>query len=193
MNRRALAGAAFLCLASCAGGCGTGLPTSEDRAAAYHHNNLGVALMDHGSQKEAIEEFSAALARWDGYVTARVNLGIALHYSGDHLGAARAFEAALRADPGDPRAHYVLGLLHYYQTARYDKATTQFELVARLDPHDTWTQFYLGLSLSRSGRAAETIEPLQRAADLSPGHQAALYQLSLALRSLGRTDQATVA
>ena len=188
-----MAGAAFLCLAACAGRCGTGMPASGDRDAAYHHNNLGVALMDHGSQKEAIEEFSAALARWDGCVTARVNLGIALHYSGDHLGAARAFEAALRADPEDPRAHYVLGLLHYYQTARYDEAAKQFEVVARFDPHDARTQFYLGLSLSRSGRAAEAIGPLQRAADLSPGHQAALYQLSLALRSLGRTDQANVA
>jgi Flp pilus assembly protein TadD len=170
--------------------CAPHPPTPAQATAARHHNNLGVALLDHGDQEEAVSEFRAALAAWDGSVTARVNLGIALYYGNDHPGAAEALEAALRSVPEEPRAHYMLGLLNYYHTARYDEAVRHFEEVARLDSTDPWTRFYLGLSLSRSGRAGEAVPQLRRAAGLDPGHQAAIYQLSLALRGQGLTREA---
>mgnify|MGYP001590434157 CR=1 FL=1 len=106
MTWRSTPCAAFLCLASIACGTGTPQPPPAQMAAARHHNNLGVALMDHGNQKEAITEFRAALAGWEGYVTARVNLGIVLYYSNDHGGAAEALAAALGAAPDEPQVPF---------------------------------------------------------------------------------------
>jgi Flp pilus assembly protein TadD len=161
-----------------------------DAAALLRRNNLGVALMDHAKYAEAAEEFRAALALWEGYVTARVNLGIALHYDRRDDEAARQLEAALAAAPGDPRAHYVLGLHHAYTTARHEEAVRRFQAVAGADPDDAWTRFYLGLSLMKTGRFDEAAAALRKAVELTPGHLAARYHLSLALRRSGREEEA---
>jgi Flp pilus assembly protein TadD len=177
-------------------GCSKGKPSppapprAVDLTAVYRHNNLGVALMDHGDYAEAAKEFRAALKLWSSGVTARVNLGIALFYDKKHDAAQKELEAALRLQPDHPNAHYVLGLLFYYSKARHDQAAQHFAAVAETDPHDAWTHYYLGLSLMRTNRHQAAAAALRRAVQIEPGNVAFRYQLSLALRRSGQTHEA---
>lgn len=165
-------------------------PSRETQLASGRHNNLGVALMDHGHYEDAAKEFEAALAVDASSATARVNLGIAHYYAGRQDDAGAAFEEALARDPQNIRAHYMLGLMHQYHTARHERASEHFAAVAQADPADPWTQFYLGLSLARGQRHDQAAAALERAVGIEPGNQAALYQLSLALRAAGRDGDA---
>jgi Flp pilus assembly protein TadD len=59
-----------------------------------------------------------------------------------------------------------------------------------LDPDLYEARVTLGRTLVARGRAAEAVEHLKRAAALAPGNPEPHYQLSLAYRRLGRSEEA---
>src|SRR5688572_20214018 len=77
------------------------------------HFRLGVALLDAGSTKEAIEALAVAVkldpARTDTYLA----LGNAYLAQEDRRSAFLAFNEAVLNDPNNPAALYNLGVLHY--------------------------------------------------------------------------------
>lgn len=98
--------AAVVIIAALAASCA---PSRETQLSAGRHNNLGVALMDHGHFEDATKEFDEALALHEGLLPARVNLGIARYYEGNYDEAESAFNEAIARDPVNIRAHYMLG------------------------------------------------------------------------------------
>ena len=79
-------------------------------AAAYMHNNLGVAYMKKNMQGEAAAEFQRAFGVVPGYVQPYVNLGSMLMSEGRHAEALEVLRRGLAASPSDERLRSQLGL-----------------------------------------------------------------------------------
>lgn len=66
----------------------------------------------------------------------------------------------------DADAQYQLGLI-YAGRRDWEQAEARFRRAAEIDPEDADYQFHLGRALHELGKAAESIDPLERAAKLN--------------------------
>ena len=80
------------------------------RAAAYMHNNLGVAYMRKNMVDEAAREFERAVGIVPGYVQPYLNLGSMLMSTGRYADAAQVFRRGLAASPTDEGLRTQLGV-----------------------------------------------------------------------------------
>jgi tetratricopeptide (TPR) repeat protein len=103
--------------------------------------------------------------------------------------AQQEFEEELKINPGDALSEYELGELSR-RARRWDDAIQEFAASAKSDPTLADALIGLGKSLLSAGRAPEAVAPLDRALSLEPDNLAAHYELSLAYRRLGRTENA---
>jgi tetratricopeptide (TPR) repeat protein len=109
------------------------------------------------------------------------------------LSIGRAQEAQRHLQRGldesdDPKVADLLGQAYYLQGA-FDNAEQCWRLALQWDPGRFGTWWRLGKLELQRGRAAEAIEPLLRSAALEPEAVGPLYSLSLAYRSLGRSEE----
>ncbi|HEV2492530.1 MAG TPA: tetratricopeptide repeat protein [Terriglobia bacterium] len=103
--------------------------------------------------------------------------------------AQQEFEEELKINPSDALSEYELGELAR-RARRWDDAIQHFAASAKFDPTLADALIGLGKSLLSAGRAPEAVTPLDRALSLEPDNLAAHYELSLAYRRLGRTENA---
>jgi tetratricopeptide (TPR) repeat protein len=106
------------------------------------------------------------------------------------------FEQELEVAPGDPLASLHLGMA-LMEARRAAEALPHLEAAARAEAPPPHAFYYLGRARVALDRAAEAIEPLRRALAMAEAggatdaHFGAIhYQLGLASRKLGRTEDA---
>jgi tetratricopeptide (TPR) repeat protein len=177
-----------------------------DRVGA--HEALGIAQIETGQLKEAVENFSAALAKRPDDPDLHYYLG---HASGllskssidtllaMHPDSARAHQAlaenyfvlrqmpqaekeyleALRLRPDLPSLHLELGQV-YADSAQWPKAESEFRAEAKLRPGSAEAAYRLGATLLQQGNSRDALIELKRANELKPEMPETLYSLGKA-------------
>ena len=164
-------------------------PIAADDVAA---NNRGVALMGRFEYEAAREAFADLIERRPEWVGARINLAIATlnrQEAGDEQAALALIDEVLAVEPRNLRAHYVAGLLSLYR-GETGAGRVHFEAVAAGDPDDAYAAYYVAQSLLQTGDVEATLPWYERAIERDPYLRSAYYGAALALRRLGRTDEA---
>jgi tetratricopeptide (TPR) repeat protein len=137
------------------------------------------------------ERFDSAAAHCRAALSvagARRELGRALVGLHDSTAIAE-LAAAIRDNPTDPEAHYYLGVA-LVQNDRPTDAAQSLERSRQLDPNFWGTWFYLGKVNLKLNHADASIPLLQKAAELKPDAPTVFYELGLALKAAGRSDDA---
>lgn len=125
--------------------------------------NLGAALAAAGDFDAAIEEDTRALQAAPNKTAVRSNLALAYYKKGDMAHAHAEFEAVHAARPSDVKTAVLLG----YTDVKLDKQADAAALLAPLEPgheSDMDFQYVLGLALVDSGKEAEGLPRLEKAA-----------------------------
>lgn len=124
-------------------------------------------------------------------VALKLSYGLRLHKAGLLAGAEGAYREALEADPGNAEARYLMGSLTL-QAGRPDEAVDHLSRAAA-DGGGADCLARLGEALAAAGRNAEACVAYERAIALKPDYAAAHNNLGVALKHLGRTDDAVAA
>jgi tetratricopeptide (TPR) repeat protein len=154
-------------------------------------NNRGLALMgqfDFDAAAAAFDSLRTQASEWPG---ARLNHAIALvnRQGPEDVNQAEAELRALLDVPGvDRRARYVLALMLAHE-GRDDEARPLLERAAREDPPDGFAAYFAAQQLLSSA-PADALVWYQQAVNREPLLRSAYYGAFLALRRMGREDDA---
>jgi len=154
--------------------------------------NLGMVLLEAGAFEEAARQLDRGIellgqtadAAYPRYLRAKVYTE-----QSDVEKAAAQLKQAVGLRPDFAEAWSDLGEAR--KTLLDDAgALAAFERAVAISPEDAVAQTRLGLEYLHQGQAHVAVEHLQIAARLDPGNQTTLYDLQLALREDGYTEQA---
>ncbi len=125
----------------------------------------------------------------------RAHLGLGKTYFNltDYPRAEEALRAALQLAPEEPGALATLGRLKLENAVSDPELQAARDLlrrVLRADSGDPEAWYDLGRAALKQAKAAQAVEFLQRALQLSPQHPGAALQLSRALRAVGKSREA---
>ena len=152
---------------------------------------LGRALYGAGDFAGAARAFRVAVRLEPESVPAAFFLATALERSGDAEGALAAYRELVARRPGAHEGHMGLGVLLVKRGgAGVEEGMKALARALEINPDLYEARITLGRTLVARGRAAEAVEHLKRAAALAPDNPEPHYQLSLAYRRLGRTQEA---
>jgi tetratricopeptide (TPR) repeat protein len=152
---------------------------------------LGRALYGMGDSAAAVKAFQAALKIKPDHAKALFFLATALEGAGDTEPALVAYRELARRQPQAAEGHLGLGVLLIKRGgANTAKGIEELRTAVRLDPNLYEAQVTLGRALLMQKLAGESVQYLQRAAELAPGNPEPHYQLALAYRRLGENDKA---
>ena len=152
---------------------------------------LGRALFGTGNLAGAATVFRNAIALRPKNTTARFFLATSLESAGDYDRALAEYRELLAIDSQSAEGHLGLGVLLVKLGG--DKINEGIEALARaiaLNPVLYEARITIGRALVQQGRPAEAVEHLQRAVELAPKNPEPHYQLALAYRRLGKTQEA---
>jgi protein O-mannosyl-transferase len=135
---------------------------------ALARNDLGLAIMNEGRRREAMDEFRKALALQPDYFEAHNNLGLALVGGGQIEDAMGEFRKAIQAQPDRASAHNNLGSA-LLDSGQVDQALAEFQVAIKLSPDYAQAHNNLSRVLVRMGRLDEAIAELQTTLKLQPG------------------------
>ena len=186
-TRSILALALLASLAGCSGGDGGSRELSEE---TIRLNILGTAYLGQQKWTEAGAEFDRALASRPADPLLLTNRAIAYNQAGEIDLAAERLREALAVEPDHLQANYNLGLIES-RSGNFEAAVGHFEVVARQDARDLFTQYYLASSLSRVGRDDEAVAAYRAALELDPDHVSTLYGLGRTLLQRGQQEEGT--
>ena len=108
---------------------------------------------------------------------------------GEFARATEAYEQRVRLTPNDPVAHKDLAWILLEQD-RTEPALAALGAAVAIDPRDAEAHAAIGRIRLDAGLHAEAILALRRALDLNPALYEARYALALALKRMGRADEA---
>src|SRR5205085_1715097 len=144
-----------------------------------------LALFNAGRAEESERETRRALRINAGAAEAHTLLGVILASRGTaNAEAADALSQAAALNPNSFDAHFYLGRV-LYALGDHAGAVKELRAAAALDP-----RLALGRADALAGRYADAVVQLQAATALAPYRSDAHYQLGLALRRLGRDEEA---
>ncbi len=182
-------------LAGCATGGGTrpaeGTPAAERLKAAELHTQLGIAYMQEGDLKRALDRLQRAVAADPGYARAHTALGILYERLGEHAKAERHHRRAVRLDPKDSYAHNAYGSF-LCARGRFAEADGEFRAAAANPLYETpWVALTnAGLCALRAGGRARGERYLREALERNPRFAPALIAMAELSYDAGRYLQA---
>jgi protein O-GlcNAc transferase len=158
-------------------------------ASAETHVGLGYEALKRDQYEEAATEFRAALALDPSLVLrARFPLGVALFEAHQSAEARKQFDAVRTAVGEHPNVSYYLGRLDIDER-NYAAATRNLKR-AILKPPFPDTSYYLGFAYLKQGQLTLATKYLEEALKLNAEDARVAYQLGLAYRQQGRTEEA---
>lgn len=148
------------------------------------HNNLGLALMNHGDGVAAAEEFRRTIELQPNHAFAHFNLGTLLLKTGRFEAAATEFKAALSADSHFVNARINLGdaLTHL---GRPQEAISEYRIVLEQEPTAEDARTNLAALLLQEGKEQEAVSMLRQALAAQPELAEAHYHFGMALDRQG--------
>lgn len=144
------------------------------------------AAKDFGNAAAAYERAFALQPDTPGLALA---FGIALARSGQPAPAAKIFQKALDQGTSPAAVNHNLGNV-LVRLKRYDEAITAFRNAAARDPDNPLILYGLGRALIWAGAFEESLAHLTRALEMKPAYLQIVSYKILALRHLGRHDDA---
>jgi tetratricopeptide (TPR) repeat protein len=121
---------------------------------------LGTTFATAGSPEQAIDLYTAAVARDPQLFQAHFNLGLAMLNLNRPDAAIEPLQRSLELAPESKQANAALGLSYVMQN-RYSDAVAPLEAAREADRHDTKTAGLLSVAYYRSGAAAKAIPILR--------------------------------
>jgi Flp pilus assembly protein TadD len=131
------------------------------------HNALGVALEDAGRDREAADQYAAAVAIRPTYAEALNNLAGIRADQGDLVAASAYLTTALAAVPDHVESMATLAVVRTRE-GRLDEAIRLFERARAVRPESAGVRNGLAFALSRAGRLSEARTELEAAVRLAP-------------------------
>lgn len=153
------------------------------------HYNLGNALRDCGDRPGALAAYDRALALKPDMAGWHNNRGVVLLDSGEPAAAERAFRRAIDLQPGYAEAYNNLGNALSKQ-GRGGDAVAAYRRAVAVNPRFAGALANLGGALIKAGDTAAALDPLDAALALEKQHVRAAAYKAIALRELGRADEA---
>lgn len=150
--------------------------------------NLGLAEIDAGDRKAAVEALTRAVAFDPTNIGAEAHLGELLAESGRPGEALRHLEIAAALQPSAITCANLGNA--YLAVNRLGDALVQYDGAAKRDPRSANIQLGRGNALVRLGRISEAESAFGEAVRLAPNSAAAHYNHGAALAQTGRYDQA---
>jgi tetratricopeptide (TPR) repeat protein len=163
------------------------LKYNPNSAAAYF--GLGEIYSQNDDNSQAIASYEKALTADKDLTEIYVPLGILYYQTGDIAKADALLSKATAASGNIPETQLFQGLVRFAQN-RNDEALAAF---LKADPTQPETQFYIGETLTRLKRTAESIPYYKKATDLRPSYFDAWFSLGEAQYDLGHWDDAAAA
>jgi protein O-GlcNAc transferase len=152
---------------------------------------LGRALYGIGNSGAATRAFRAALALKPFDARAMFFLATVLESAGETDAALVAYRDLVVHHPEAADGHLGLGVLLIKRGGGdAQKGIQELQTAVRIDPALYEAQVSLGRALLTRKLASESVEHLQRAAELAPNNPEPHYQLALAYRRLGQAAKA---
>jgi tetratricopeptide (TPR) repeat protein len=145
-----------------------------------YHNNIGIALLEQFSFREALAEFAECLKVDAKFVPALVNSGLAHFYLQEFSPAEGFFKKAVALNSSQPNALFALGMIYRNQN-QMDLALESFQKIRTSDPQDATTLYQAGQIYLKKQDYAQAVSTLQKVVELSPYDIAAHYNLATAL------------
>jgi len=167
-------------------GCETMIAREPEYVAV--RNDAGALYMELGRPERALLHFDAVRRLQPNSAPAHFNVGVALEALGRSADAAAEYEAAVRIDPDYSSALNNLGNLRL-AAGRLGEARQAYERAVRHGPSNAEAHNNLGAVLI-VGEPARAIALLHRAIVLRPVYPEAHFNLTRALASAGRIEDA---
>jgi tetratricopeptide (TPR) repeat protein len=156
---------------------------------ALVHNNLGIALVPEGKNREAISHYKMAIRIKPDYALPHHNLGIALVAEGKNEEAISHYKMAIKLKPYYADAHYNLGVALIY-VKMTEEAIDYFKEAIRIRPGFADAHYNLGIALVAKGKNEEAISHYKMAIKIKPNYADAHNNLGNALSAEGKTEEA---
>jgi predicted CXXCH cytochrome family protein len=144
---------------------------------------------DRAAFERAADEFVASQRYNDDRAEHRVTLGTYFFDRGDRAAAAREYEAVVGMYPHFMQAYLNLAGIQSLE-GREAVAESTLRLAVSRIPDEPAVYHALGTSIARSGRVAQAVPWMERAARLSGHHPEYSYPLAVVLMELGRRADA---
>jgi tetratricopeptide (TPR) repeat protein len=158
-----------------------------DRAKLQQRRALGKALYENPTtQKEAVEQFKAALDLSPSSAREQLNYALALLRAGDTARAITLLEQVQKLDPKLPHTWFNLGVTLQKQ-GEFDRAFAQFQKFVELVPAEPVGHYHLGTLNKLRENPAAAIKAFETARDLNPRLAAPHFQLYGMYRQQNRT------
>lgn len=152
---------------------------------------LGRALYGAGDYDGAVRAFRTAVALKPTAADAQFFLATTLERSGDDAAALAAYRQLVERNPQRVEGHLGTGVLLVKKGgAAFEEGLKELKAAIAINPRLYEARVTLGRALVSAGRSVEALEHLNIAAELAPNNPEPHYQLSLAYRRLGRTEDA---
>jgi tetratricopeptide (TPR) repeat protein len=166
----------------------------ERAPSSYRVDQLSAEVFEtQGKYTEAIAEYRKAIVKNPAAVDIHYRLGRALlqqsHDTGALAEARKEFEAELRLNPSDAVAEYQVAQILIAEQNKAE-AAAHLERAAALNPEFPEALIAVAKLRSEAKRFPEAIDLLQRAIKAQPRNETAHYNLMLAYRAAGRTEDA---
>jgi tetratricopeptide (TPR) repeat protein len=151
------------------------------RARAYDAQDL---------TKQAIAELERALALQPRLPEAHFAIGFIKWSIGDLAGAEKEFRDELAIDPGHPASRFYLSEV-LTADGRTEEADKILKKLAEDAPGTYFAQFGLGKMAERQNDPKAAADHFRRAVEMEPNSAETHYHLAVALRKLGRIQEAS--
>ncbi len=142
--------------------------------------SLGAALFDMGEREQALEVLGRADLQHETDVELLLQVGGVLLGGQELEGAQRAYTRVLELDPASAEALYHLGTLVMAQ-GQGEQAVQYFHQALSARPDYLEAHKYLAVAHQQAGRLAEALAAYQKAVDLAPRDQGALFGVAVLL------------
>jgi len=166
--------------------------TGVESAEWVRFNDYGIGLLLQSDTRGAMAAFNVVSRlvpqRLDGWL----NMAKTALRDGDLDGAYEYLTRCEEVSPGDGQVAWVWGVAHQ-KNGQYEEAETAYRHVLTQFPDDRASWRNLGRVLYLDGRFDESLEAMERTLAIDPEDRSAHYHRMLALRGLGRKEEAAAA
>jgi len=153
-----------------------------------YHNNVGIALLEQFSFREAIAEFEKCLKINARFVPALVNTGFGHFYLQEFPKAQEFLLSALSVDPKQPNALFGMGMIYRNQN-QMDLALESFNKILAVDAQDPLVLYQVGQIYLKKQDYDKAETALKKVVELSPYDTAAYYNLATTLIRKGNQSE----
>jgi tetratricopeptide (TPR) repeat protein len=166
-------------------------------ATEEHLFDWGNNLLQLRAFENALEVFTASIARHPGSARLHVGLGIAQYSRGKYSDAVTSFCRAVDLDPSDPRPYQFLGEIYGVAPELGSEVTERLAGFVKAQPRNAMAHLYYALSLWKGERAQSDpadlrrVEALlRRAVSLDPKLARGFLELGILLSDQGQHKEA---